>query len=317
MKAIAMKRKSSWRDRLPVHPAADWLPSMSDVELVDLADDIEKNGLHHKIDLHWDAETNTYSVIDGRNRLDALESKGYELFNADGELKSEYRSRTATDLGVKANIYDWVVSTNILRRHLTTTQREQLVNKMDEARRQAGRPVLPHRKVAKIVGLDHKTVAKAREVSGVKSGEIPQIFHLEETIKAHPNKSNRQIAKLAEVSPPTVAAKRTELESAGLITRTEKRIDAKGVEQPVRRTPGKRVSTATAIPAPEPPRLIVDNANGEHDVSARKILKQLAEDLRTLDLTLMKTPDPKLFCEMLRKEISKFADRVSTRKGVK
>lgn len=37
--------KKSWRDVIPVHPAADMLPLLSDEELLELADDIKAHGL--------------------------------------------------------------------------------------------------------------------------------------------------------------------------------------------------------------------------------------------------------------------------------
>lgn len=40
-------RTSSWRDRLPVHPAAQLFPLLPAGELRALADDIAEHGLHH------------------------------------------------------------------------------------------------------------------------------------------------------------------------------------------------------------------------------------------------------------------------------
>ena len=51
---------------LSVHPAADKFPYMSDEKLLDLAQDIEVNGLIHPIVLYQN------EILDGRNRLAAL-----------------------------------------------------------------------------------------------------------------------------------------------------------------------------------------------------------------------------------------------------
>ena len=53
---------ASWRDLLPVHPAAELFPLMGRDELRELADDIEKHGLREKVAIYKD------SVLDGRNR---------------------------------------------------------------------------------------------------------------------------------------------------------------------------------------------------------------------------------------------------------
>src|SRR5215813_9299133 len=39
-----VKTQSTWRDHLPVHPAADLFPLMSEPELRELGEDIKKNG---------------------------------------------------------------------------------------------------------------------------------------------------------------------------------------------------------------------------------------------------------------------------------
>src|SRR5262245_60645033 len=79
---------TSWRDILPVHPAADRFPLMSEAELKELAADIKENGLQHPVVLtEIDGKP---AVLDGRNRLDALESLGQELF--DSVRKGKHRA---------------------------------------------------------------------------------------------------------------------------------------------------------------------------------------------------------------------------------
>ncbi len=61
-------RPSTWRDDLPVHPAAELFPLMGEAELRELADDVEKHGLQEKPDIYRD-ENGKEFLLDGRNRV--------------------------------------------------------------------------------------------------------------------------------------------------------------------------------------------------------------------------------------------------------
>jgi len=61
-------------------------------------------------------------------------------------------------------------------------------------------------------------------------------------LKLHPDKSNRQIAKLAKVDDKTVASARAEAERRAEIPHADKRVDAKGRQQPAKKKP-RRVTT--------------------------------------------------------------------------
>jgi hypothetical protein len=74
----------NWRDVLPIHPAAELFPPMSESELCELAGDIEKHTLRERPVFYDDPELGI-CVLDGRNRLD-LELIGREVVNADGQL---------------------------------------------------------------------------------------------------------------------------------------------------------------------------------------------------------------------------------------
>lgn len=67
----------NWRSFLPVHPAGDLLPLMSEAELQELAKDIAKNSLRTQIVTYSETDEAGRSLhvpilLDGRNRLDAL-----------------------------------------------------------------------------------------------------------------------------------------------------------------------------------------------------------------------------------------------------
>src|SRR5262245_18832841 len=67
----------SWRDTIKIHPAADLFPMMSDDELVALGEDIKRNGLITPIAII--IENDSPVLVDGRNRLDAMERAGLEI----------------------------------------------------------------------------------------------------------------------------------------------------------------------------------------------------------------------------------------------
>jgi len=70
MKALGaeVKTRSSWRDNLPIHPAAELLPLMTSEELQTTGADIVKNGLTAPIAL-WRADLDHLA----RGQLDRVE----------------------------------------------------------------------------------------------------------------------------------------------------------------------------------------------------------------------------------------------------
>ena len=82
---------SKWRDLYKVHPAADVFPMMSDEELAELGEDIKKRGLQQPICLFVPPGTTINPsapvidgciLIDGRNRLEAMERAGIDAVPA-------------------------------------------------------------------------------------------------------------------------------------------------------------------------------------------------------------------------------------------
>jgi hypothetical protein len=76
-----------WRDEYTVHPAADVFPMMSDEELAALGANILENGLREPIKLlrgkREQIAKNAFRqpevLLDGRNRLEAMERAGIDL----------------------------------------------------------------------------------------------------------------------------------------------------------------------------------------------------------------------------------------------
>jgi hypothetical protein len=167
----------SWRDLYPVHPAADLFPMMSDDELDELGKDIKANGIRAPIALWCDGEMpfdrkptseirGTVYVLDGRNRLDAMEKVGLKTFcNRVGAMHSEGRggARTEPDKPYVV-VYDATTdpftlgaSLNVHRRHLTRDQKRDVIAELLKLA-----PERSDRQVAKDVGVDHKTVGNVR-----------------------------------------------------------------------------------------------------------------------------------------------------------
>jgi hypothetical protein len=150
--------KGTWRDVLPVHPAAELFPLMSETELCELSEDIKKNGLREKVDIYKGC------VLDGRNRLDALELIGRtwdDILVKVGECP--------THDGPNFDPYAYVVTKNLYRRHLTVDQKKKIVAKLLKAK-----PETPNLQIAKQVKVDDKTVAKVRTDLERRS-EIPNV----------------------------------------------------------------------------------------------------------------------------------------------
>jgi hypothetical protein len=205
----------NWRDDLPVHPAADLFPLMSEAELRELADDIQKNEVttpivvctplsYHdfyetrrrggrrveslKRKQKREANLKTFKLLDGRNRLDAqclLCEEDCPLpfgLNKDGELWLSDREYVTILYEVDdAKAYDLVLSYNVHRRHLTAEQKRELIAKL---------------------------------------------------LRAKPDASDRQIAKQINSSPSTVGAVRKEKEASGDVSKLDTRTDTKGRKQP-------------------------------------------------------------------------------------
>lgn len=91
---------------LTVHPFADAFPYVSEEETLELAQDIEANGLHHPIVLFEN------EILDGRNRLRAL------------------AKTNLTSVPVEEYLGDdpvgYIISLNLLRRQLSTGQKAVL-----------------------------------------------------------------------------------------------------------------------------------------------------------------------------------------------
>lgn len=193
----------SWREVIAIHPAAELLPPMSESELRELGKDIKKNGLLHPIVIvpvkYGDdlVDPTSYQLVDGRNRLDAMELVGipFELNFRERRREKTYdwileehgrmlfidRCWPAVRTEFIDDPYDFVLSVNVHRRHLKPEQKRELIAKV---------------------------------------------------LKAKPERSDRQIAEQIKVSPTTVGSVRAELEKTGMVSKLDTIVGKDGVEQP-------------------------------------------------------------------------------------
>ena len=187
----------TWRDVLPVHPAADLFPPIPEAELKELAGDIEAHGLQTRV-VVWNPsedpdDEDKYLLLDGRSRLDALALLGLLHVDQHGaiHLNKSWNGKTwlayETPFELLArhrdgdDPYALALSLNLHRRHLTTEQKRELIAKL---------------------------------------------------LKAKPEQSDRQIANQIKASPTTVGKIRKESEDAGDVSKLDTRTDTKGREQP-------------------------------------------------------------------------------------
>jgi len=122
----------TWRDKYKVHPAADVFPMMSDEELEALGQDILENGLREPIkimrvrkakQIAENAFSQPTMLLDGRNRLEAMERVGIDLDSC--AVKYQFVNSSRPPFTFDAVAY--IISLNIHRRHLTKQQQAELI----------------------------------------------------------------------------------------------------------------------------------------------------------------------------------------------
>jgi hypothetical protein len=172
--------QKSWRDVLAIHQAAQLFEQMGPDELKALGEDIKANGMKVPITiLHLEGKP--YALLDGQNRLDALDAVGFDvpaLIDACMELKPkpELQVGYVTEPGACSALtsetvspYTYVRSVNVNRRHLTPAKKAELIEQLLKEN-----PERSDRAIAKDAKVDHKTIA-ARRQELVATGEIPQL----------------------------------------------------------------------------------------------------------------------------------------------
>ena len=118
----------NWRDHLTVHPAAELFPLLSETDpaaLKELAEDIRQHGQREPASYIKDSDGNRV-LLDGRNRLDALEMLGRKIDIND--------SRMFEQLSSSIDAQAFIISKNIHRRHLTAEKKRELIGRCSRPR---------------------------------------------------------------------------------------------------------------------------------------------------------------------------------------
>ena len=192
------KPAASWRDVLPIHPAAELFPLMSPDELRELGEDIKKHGGLPAMPLVlWEAEKDAPQfLLDGRNRLDAMEAVGLPVLDNEGKCLAWNLSCQSTRIRGE-DPYAIVVSANIHRRHLTAEQKRDLIGKLLKAD-----PSKSDRQIGGMVKADHKTVGAVRTHKEA-TGEISPV---EKRVGADGRSRKRPSDKPSKAKPAKVVA---------------------------------------------------------------------------------------------------------------
>jgi hypothetical protein len=150
----------SWREVLPVHPAAELLPLMSECDpagFKEFVDDIKTNGLREPV-LIWVQADGGRVLLDGRNRLDALSSLGLLRIDDQGHLTLGLCSPVERYAhGEDVDPYSSILSLNVHRRHLTAKLKHDVIREVLKAR-----PELSDRQIGRMVRADKNTIAGDR-----------------------------------------------------------------------------------------------------------------------------------------------------------
>jgi hypothetical protein len=238
----------SWRDVIKIHPAAELFPLMSADEVKALGEDIKKHGLREQIKVlsKWVKSSDGFSpaielvnvLIDGRNRLDAMEAAGISIFRMDGHLEDSYfhaiSSKEVTDA------YAYVISANIHRRHLTAEQKREVIAKLIKAT-----PEKSNRQIADQVKVSHPHVAKVR-AELEKTGDVETVSTSIDTKgRRQPiRKARRELADAIEVGPKPDTLERAAEERKAFYARNEETASDVGVDatSPIKVKRGRKIS---------------------------------------------------------------------------
>jgi hypothetical protein len=109
-------RVSKWRLRYRVHPAADVFPMLPDDELLRLGEDIKRNGLKQSLTFFKVVDGESV-LIDGRNRLEAMELAGIDPETIRVDLH-HYK---------EGDPVAHIIGLNIYRRHLSKQEQADLI----------------------------------------------------------------------------------------------------------------------------------------------------------------------------------------------
>lgn len=209
---------------LKIHPAAELFPPMTEAEFLGLKEDIQQHGQREDI-VVWRGQ-----LIDGRHRLRACRELGIEPEIA--ELMDE------------TDPWQYVVSHNLHRRHLTTAQRAMVADKLasrkqGEKKADSGIPLYQptQAEAAKLVNVSVDSVKQARKI---RKTATPETVAAVERGEVSLNEA------VATVKPVAAAKTATAINETRLWY-----VNGKPVQLPVEAKPANPPKAATATTEPE------------------------------------------------------------------
>ena len=172
------------------HEFATVFPMLGDDDLQQLADDIERNGQRFPVIVDEDG-----LVLDGRNRAAACRMLGI-------------KPRVEVFRGSDAEKLEYVVSLNLSRRHMDTSQRAMAANKLATLRdgvkagkqgAPAGAPGITQDEAARRMDVSRRAVQRARKVEGGGAPELAEavsagkvsLTAAEKLVRAEPDKAKQ------------------------------------------------------------------------------------------------------------------------------
>ena len=175
---------------LKIHPAAELFPPMTEAEFLGLKEDIREHGQREDI-VVWQGQ-----LIDGRHRLRACRELGIEPQVA--ELMDE------------TDPWQYVVSHNLHRRHLTTAQRAMVADKLasrkqGEKKADTGIPVSAPSQ-AEAAGMLNVSVDSVQQARKIRKTATPETVAAVERGEITLNAAVETVKPAAATKPVTATA---------------------------------------------------------------------------------------------------------------
>jgi ParB-like chromosome segregation protein Spo0J len=199
---------TSWRDTIEIHPFAADFPRMSEDELRELGEDIKKQEkltspiaicLQHPMD-------DTFQLVDGCNRLDAMELVGVTFEfkqnrdNGIWRLESDGLEFSRCHQVLPDEVLAYVISANVHRRHLNRDDKRDRIAKLINAN-----PEKSDRQIAETVKVSPTTVGTVR----AKLEETGDVSKLDTSTDTRGRKQPRMRARKSSRIAPQVPIRDT------------------------------------------------------------------------------------------------------------
>jgi hypothetical protein len=179
--------RKSWRNSIAIHPVAQIFPQLSPEERIELGRNIKAHGLINGPVIFAEpinpeapitSRKYEYSLLDGISRLDGMKKVGLMPKLHFSAKRGKWKLSASLDQSIPLaqpeivkdiDPYEYVLSANEHRRHLTLEQKRELIAKLIKAK-----PERSNLSTARLTKADDKTVASVREELQARS-EIPNV----------------------------------------------------------------------------------------------------------------------------------------------